>query len=144
MAQKALFAEQADQFVNVVRSLLLNEGTRIEFAKAPLATLEKAGIHFADPAVGKTVETELLKFGSEMTNLPPPEGDETFDRWLQLLERAASVTWVAKPEGMDQVIHFDRPRVDAFVTRAALEARVTSLEQENSWLKKQLTGHGAL
>jgi len=53
------FSEQAEQFATVVNALIQGSETRAEFAKSPLAVLQKYGVTFKDPTVAKRVEAEL-------------------------------------------------------------------------------------
>jgi len=130
MAQKAVFADQAEQFALVVNALLQNKQTRTAFAKDPLATLKQNGIEFADPAVAKRVETELVAFAGN-ASMPGPDDDWPPHFWIQ----AMSITWVAKPGEIDNVITSDRIRVNAFVTQTAQQNTITKLEKRIAMLE---------
>lgn len=132
MSARPVFAEQAEQFTMVVGALLQNEQTRSAFVKEPLATLRTYGIDFSDPAMAKKVEAELATL-LRSTSMPNPD-----DPWPpRLFVRAVSITWVAK-EDLNAVINVDRVRVDAFVSQAAMQAKVNELEKKIVVLEKAL------
>jgi hypothetical protein len=127
MTAKAVFAEQAEEFAVVVDALLRNERTRDDFAKAPIATLKKAGITIAEAAVAKKVETDLAALaGGASAGMPGP--DDYYHHLPRYFARATSIMWVAKGD-LDDVIAIDRPRVDAFVKQASLEIEIAGLKQ---------------
>lgn len=133
-----VFAEQVEQFAAVVHALLQEKETRAAFAKAPIAILQQHGIEFKDPALAKKVEAELGAFLGGLsdddicppiqfvaTAYPPRVTSWTMTRvwtWTGPVVRAANVTWVVKPEGVDDVINVVQPRVDAFVTKVSMES----------------------
>jgi hypothetical protein len=137
-----VFAEQAEQFAVVVHALLQDEATRVAFTKAPIATLKEHGVEFKDPAVAKKVEADLGRFLGEIgdVDICPPihfAYTRTYTNpytsvytWVRTRTavRATCITWVAKPEEIDDVIKIDQPRIDAFVTKVGLEARIATLE----------------
>jgi hypothetical protein len=140
MPDKPVFSEQAEQFAAVVHALLQDKETRTAFAKAPLATLKQHGIEFKDPAVAKKVEAQLGTFvgGLSDDDICPPiqfamasarissatQTQTAIYSWTRTgpVVRATNVTWVVKPEGIDDVIQVNQPRVDAFVTKVSMES----------------------
>ncbi len=135
MAGKPVFADQAEQFTMVVDALLQNEETRSAFAKEPLATLKHYGIEFADPAVAKRVETDLIAFAAGASAAMPGPDDTWPPRYyIRTFARATSITWVAKGD-LDDAIRIDRTRVDAFVTQAALQSKIAVLEKKLAMLE---------
>jgi hypothetical protein len=147
MASKAVFSEQAEQFTIVVHALLQNKETRATFAKEPLATLEKHGIVFKDPAVAKKVEAELAAFAGKLSDddLCPPWTypiapwpiNPVVNPFIPFV-RTVNIAWAVKPGDIDDVIRVDQPRVDAFVTQVSLEARIAVLEARIAELETNL------
>jgi hypothetical protein len=132
-----IFAEQAEQFAVVVHALLQDKETRAAFTKAPIATLQQHGIEFKDPVTAKKVEAGLGAFLGRIsdddicppiqfvaTAYPPRVMSLTMVRswvWTGPVVKAMSIAYVEKPEGIEEVIRVDQPRVDAFVNQVSME-----------------------
>jgi hypothetical protein len=150
MAGKSVFSEQAEQFTVVVHALLQDEETRAAFAEAPLATLKHYGIEFKDRAVAKRVEAELKEFaGMAEYDICPPwtwtiaplARTKIVVGPINIATRATSITWVAKPGDMEEVMAIDQLRVNAFVNQVSVEGRIAALEARIVELEATLAKH---
>jgi hypothetical protein len=147
MPGRPVFADQAEEFSAVVHALLQDEETRAVFAKDPLATLERHGIRFKDPAVAKQVDARLRDFAGQVSidEICPPytwaispisvTRTQVYVR-TRSVTRATSITWAVKPGEIEEVIVIDQPRVDAFMTQVALQARIAMLETKIAELER--------
>jgi hypothetical protein len=116
--------------------------------------------------VAKRVEVELGRFLGEIADVdicppiqfaisyPPRVMSMTRSQTLSMTMswvrtrtavRATTLTWVVKPEGVEDLIMVDQPRVDAFMTEVSLgntiamqEAKINELQAEIAGLRSEL------